>query len=96
MFVEYNLFVHVRFPFQTGELQNIMKGDTTGSTRLHLLCGDRLLVGAVHCDKEINELSSRKGVFNHALQVGPCPYILIVTYWRKNLYENIVEKSEIA
>lgn len=54
---------------QTGELQNIMKGDTVGSTDLHLVCGDRLLVGAVHADMEINEYSSRKGVFNHSLQI---------------------------
>ncbi|XP_053386148.1 uncharacterized protein LOC123539409 isoform X3 [Mercenaria mercenaria] len=54
---------------QTGELQNIMKGDTVGSTNLHLVCGDRLLVGAVHADMEINEYSSRKGVFNHTLQI---------------------------
>ncbi|XP_052814372.1 uncharacterized protein LOC128241470 isoform X5 [Mya arenaria] len=54
---------------QTGELQNIMKGDTIGSTNLHLVCGDRLLVGAVHADMEINEYSSRKGVFNHTLQI---------------------------
>jgi len=47
-----------------------MKGDTIGSTDLHLVCGDRLLVGAVHADMEINEYSSRKGVYNHTLQVG--------------------------
>lgn len=47
-----------------------MKGDTIGSTNLHLVCGDRLLVGAVHADMEINEYSSRKGVFNHTLQVN--------------------------
>ena len=46
-----------------------MKGDTIGSTDLHLVCGDRLLVGAVHADMEINEYSGRKGVFNHTLQV---------------------------
>jgi len=46
-----------------------MKGDTVGSTDLHLVCGDRLLVGAVHADMEINEYSGRKGVFNHTLQV---------------------------
>ncbi|XP_052812359.1 neurexin-1-like isoform X2 [Mya arenaria] len=54
---------------QTGELQHIMKGDTIGSTNLHLVCGDRLLVGAVHADMEINEYSSKKGVFNHTLQI---------------------------
>lgn len=46
-----------------------MKGDTVGSTDLHLVCNDRLLVGAVHADMEINEYSGRKGVFNHTLQV---------------------------
>ena len=53
-----------------------MKGDTIGSTDLHLVCGDRLLVGAVHADMEINEYSGRKGVFNHTLQV----YQLFVYY----------------
>lgn len=52
-----------------GELLRIMKGDTIGSTDLHLVCGDRLLVGAVHADMEINEYSGRKGVFNHTLQI---------------------------
>ncbi|KAL5005761.1 hypothetical protein ScPMuIL_016919 [Solemya velum] len=53
----------------TGELLRIMKGDTVGSTSLHLTCSDRLLVGAVHSDLEINEYSSRKGVYNHKLQI---------------------------
>ena len=57
---------------QNGELLRIMKGDTIGSTDLHLVCNDRLLVGAVHADMEINEYSGRKGVFNHTLQVGEC------------------------
>ena len=57
------------FLLQNGELLRIMKGDTIGSTDLHLVCGDRLLVGAVHADMEINEYSGRKGVFNHTLQV---------------------------
>ena len=57
---------------QNGELLRIMKGDTIGSTDLHLVCNDRLLVGAVHADMEINEYSGRKGVFNHTLQVGKC------------------------
>ena len=59
-----------------------MKGDTIGSTDLHLVCGDRLLVGAVHADMEINEYSGRKGVFNHTLQVcqlfGYYGYISII------------------
>ncbi|KAL3854443.1 hypothetical protein ACJMK2_013712 [Sinanodonta woodiana] len=54
---------------QSGELMRIMKGDTVGSTHLHLVCGDRLLVGSVHADLEINEYSGRKGVFNHTLQI---------------------------
>lgn len=55
--------------FKTGELQNIMKGDTVASTNLHLVAGDRLLVGAVHADMEINDYSSKKGVFSYTLQV---------------------------
>ena len=46
-----------------------MKGDTVGSTNLHLACNDRLLVGAVHADLEINEYSTRKGVTVKKLQV---------------------------
>lgn len=46
-----------------------MKGDTVGSTNLHLACNDRLLVGAVHADLEVNEYSTRKGVTNKKLQV---------------------------
>jgi len=46
-----------------------MKGDTVGSTNLHLACNDKLLVGAVHADLEINEFSVRKGVTNKKLQV---------------------------
>ena len=46
-----------------------MKGDTVGSTNLHLACNDRLLVGAVHADLEINEFSTRKGVTVKKLQV---------------------------
>lgn len=40
-----------------------------GSTNLHLACNDRLLVGAVHADLEVNEYSTRKGVTNKKLQV---------------------------
>ncbi|XP_060080041.1 uncharacterized protein LOC132559439 isoform X2 [Ylistrum balloti] len=54
---------------QTGELLRIMKGDTVGSTNLHLACNDRLLVGAVHADLEINEFSTKKGVTNKTLQI---------------------------
>ncbi|KAJ8319909.1 LOW QUALITY PROTEIN: hypothetical protein KUTeg_001496 [Tegillarca granosa] len=54
---------------QTGELLRIMKGDTVGSTNLHLASNDRLLVGAVHADLEINEFSTRKGVTNKRLQI---------------------------
>ncbi|XP_052079469.1 uncharacterized protein LOC127717737 isoform X2 [Mytilus californianus] len=54
---------------QTGELLRIMKGDTVGSTNLHLACNDRLLVGAVHADLEINEFSTRKGVTVKKLQI---------------------------
>lgn len=46
-----------------------MKGDTVGSTNLHLACNERLLVGAVHADLEINEFSARKGVTVKKLQV---------------------------
>ncbi|XP_056012893.1 uncharacterized protein LOC125678424 isoform X7 [Ostrea edulis] len=54
---------------QNGELLRIMKGDTVGSTNLHLACNDRLLVGAVHADIEVNEYSTRKGVANKKLQI---------------------------
>ncbi|XP_062614011.1 uncharacterized protein LOC134275752 isoform X2 [Saccostrea cucullata] len=54
---------------QNGELLRIMKGDTVGSTNLHLACNDRLLVGAVHADLEVNEYSTRKGVTNKKLQI---------------------------
>lgn len=54
---------------QTGELLRIMKGDTVGSTNLHLACNDRLLVGAVHADLQVNEMSIRKGVTNKKLQI---------------------------
>lgn len=47
-----------------------MKGDTIGSTNLHLACNERLLVGAVHADLEINEYSTRKGVTVKKLQVS--------------------------
>ena len=56
-----------------------MKGDTIGSTDLHLVCNDRLLVGAVHADMEINEYSGRKGVFNHTLQVSKkTPTVIVI------------------
>lgn len=47
-----------------------------GSTNLHLACNDRLLVGAVHADLEVNEYSTRKGVTNKKLQVKKFPSIL--------------------
>lgn len=69
-----------------------MKGDTVGSTNLHLACNDRLLVGAVHADLEVNEYSTRKGVTNKKLQVlldflqfCNIPHIIAM-----NLYEYIV------
>lgn len=45
-----------------------------GSTNLHLACNDRLLVGAVHADLEVNEYSTRKGVTNKKLQVKICSF----------------------
>lgn len=46
-----------------------MKGNTNGSTDLHLACNDRLLVGDVNADVDVNEFSNRKGVMNRKLQV---------------------------
>lgn len=63
-----------------------------GSTNLHLACNDRLLVGAVHADLEVNEYSTRKGVTNKKLQV--LLYFLqfcnIPPIIAMNLYEYIV------
>ncbi|KAK6166927.1 hypothetical protein SNE40_023527 [Patella caerulea] len=54
---------------QSGELLRTMKGYTMGSTNLHLACNDRMLVGAVNADLDINEYSVRKGVTNRQLQI---------------------------
>lgn len=66
-----------------------MKGDTVGSTNLHLACNDRLLVGAVHADLEVNEYSTRKGVTNKKLQVLLyfLQYCYIPPIIAMNLYE---------
>lgn len=66
-----------------------MKGDTVGSTNLHLACNDRLLVGAVHADLEVNEYSTRKGVTNKKLQVKMFSFNLayINYFYNWNLYE---------
>lgn len=63
----YNMIMSI---FQSGELLRVMKGDTVGSTNLHLAYNDRLLVGAVNADLEINDYSTRKGVTNRKLQVN--------------------------
>ncbi|CAG5122156.1 unnamed protein product [Candidula unifasciata] len=52
-----------------GELLRIMQGETVGSTNLHLVCNDRLLVGAVNADLEINQYSVPKGVHNYVFQI---------------------------
>lgn len=69
-----------------------MKGDTVGSTNLHLACNDRLLVGAVHADLEVNEYSTRKGVTNKKLQVllDFLQFCNIPPIIAMNLYEYIV------
>lgn len=66
-----------------------MKGDTVGSTNLHLACNDRLLVGAVHADLEVNEYSTRKGVTNKKLQVKmfSLNFAYINYFYNWNLYE---------
>lgn len=66
-----------------------MKGDTVGSTNLHLACNDRLLVGAVHADLEVNEYSTRKGVTNKKLQVKIVffNFAYINYFYNWNLYE---------
>lgn len=60
-----------------------------GSTNLHLACNDRLLVGAVHADLEVNEYSTRKGVTNKKLQVllVLLPFRYIIPMFEINLYE---------
>ncbi|BFZ21895.1 hypothetical protein BsWGS_24934 [Bradybaena similaris] len=52
-----------------GELLRIMQGETVGSTNLHLMCNDRLLVGSVNSDLEINQYSVPKGVHNYVFQI---------------------------
>lgn len=66
-----------------------MKGDTVGSTNLHLACNDRLLVGAVHADLEVNEYSTRKGVTNKKLQVKMFSFnfAYVSYFYNWNLYE---------
>ncbi|XP_060080039.1 uncharacterized protein LOC132559438 [Ylistrum balloti] len=54
---------------QTGELLKIMKGDTMGSSNLHLACYDSLLVGTVQADLDVNAFSIGKGVTHKKLQV---------------------------
>lgn len=60
-----------------------------GSTNLHLACNDRLLVGAVHADLEVNEYSTRKGVTNKKLQVKIVffNFAYINYFYNWNLYE---------
>lgn len=60
-----------------------------GSTNLHLACNDRLLVGAVHADLEVNEYSTRKGVTNKKLQVKMFSFNFAYNYYfyNWNLYE---------
>ncbi|XP_055869522.1 uncharacterized protein LOC106070898 isoform X3 [Biomphalaria glabrata] len=53
----------------TGELLRIMHGETVGSTNLHLVCNDKLLVGAINTDLEINQYSTPKGVHNYQFQI---------------------------
>ncbi|CAL1547650.1 unnamed protein product [Lymnaea stagnalis] len=53
----------------SGELLRIMQGETVGSTNLHLVCNDRLLVGAINDDLEINQYSTPKGVHNYQFQI---------------------------
>ncbi|KAH9500063.1 hypothetical protein Btru_076507 [Bulinus truncatus] len=53
----------------TGELLRIMQGETVGSTNLHLVCNDKLLVGAINADLEINQYSTPKGVHNYQFQI---------------------------
>lgn len=66
-----------------------MKGDTVGSTNLHLACNDRLLVGAVHADLKVNEYSTRKGVTNKKLQVKMFSFnfAYINYFYNWNLFE---------
>ncbi|GFN82967.1 neurexin-1-alpha, partial [Plakobranchus ocellatus] len=52
-----------------GELLRIMQGETVGSTYLHLVNGDRLLVGAINADLEVNQYSVPKGVHNYVFQI---------------------------
>lgn len=71
-----------------------MKGDTVGSTNLHLACNDRLLVGAVHADLEVNEYSTRKGVTNKKLQVKNFSFnFAYINYFYNWNYELLVLTS---
>lgn len=64
-----------------------MRGETVGSTNLHLACNDRLLVGAINADLEVNQSSIPKGVHNYLLQVSIFPFFCQFLIWNQSLRE---------